>query len=371
MPNNIVLIDFETTGLHPWKHAPLEFTAAIVTLPAFTEVDRYESGQIRVDPGDEVTTEALAVNGYQPHALHLGRDRTLVASDFNQFLLRYFPTGKITLMAHNPRLDYGMLEKMWEEWFPGAFAKRFSHRVIDTQSLAAGYFAFRELDKSTSLQNLCTLFGVENTAPHTSAGDVEAMRQMAKGLFGVVYGGMGLPEVPVTPSPAPDALSSTGHTGEPSGEQSSQQPTPEEMPEYPLVDGGGTNEDPNAQEFTGNPVRDIDVTGTVLDEGHMAEEGSQQDPKESAAEEGNGSLVDESARLLGGNAQDESSTSTPAESQDGNGPENPMEVAPSNVPGGDVTPDSTSESSPALEAANDAQNPPPSGDSSNVSAGDT
>lgn len=194
-------LDFETTGLLPWKHAPIEFTLGLFN-EKMEPIATFESGQIAIEDGDEVTDKALECNGYNAEDLRNGKSRVEVLSELIHFVGNR-TSSPIILIGHNVGFDYGFMQKMFrfEEQLMGRY---FSHRKIDVQGLChIRNLLNGTMHHSTSLASMRREFGITSVGAHTSKADVEHGMQVFLKLMQEMFH---------WPSPTIDSLRAEGRT---------------------------------------------------------------------------------------------------------------------------------------------------------------
>ena len=170
-----LFVDTETGGLDPARHSLLSLGFVLGdagevrhSLELFLKHDTYV-----------VDGPAMKVNRIDLAKHHgAAMDGTTMMAVLDVFLDQYFPCKNepIYLVGHNVAFDRDFLEAFWKSQ-GRAFAPRFSHRLIDTHSLAAG---LRDAGK-LPLENLSSTalfahFGIEvpEDKRHTALGDALA-----------------------------------------------------------------------------------------------------------------------------------------------------------------------------------------------------
>jgi DNA polymerase III epsilon subunit-like protein len=175
MTQSLLFIDTETGGLDPRKHSLLSVALVVGEGPKVTHsleiLIRHEpfvvsAGGMKVNRIDLVKHAAAAL------------DPDMALGVMNVFLDQHFPhlCKPITLAGHNVAFDQAFLGA-FVEGLGHSLEPRFSHRVVDTHSLAA---ALRDAGK-LPLENLGSSalfahFGIEipDAQRHTAMGDALA-----------------------------------------------------------------------------------------------------------------------------------------------------------------------------------------------------
>lgn len=185
-----LFIDTETGGLDPRVH-PLLSVGLVVGDDG--EIRQSLELLVKHEPY-VVSAPAMKVNRIdlvKHHAQALEPREVLAVLDI--FVQQHFPCAHepIILVGHNVGFDRAFLQTFYESQ-GRAFEPRFSHRIVDTHSLAVG---LREAGK-LSLENLSSSalfahFGIEvsEEARHTALGDVLATFE----LYGKLIAMMGRP----------------------------------------------------------------------------------------------------------------------------------------------------------------------------------
>lgn len=170
-----LFLDTETGGLDPEQHSLL--TVGLV-VGNEGEVRQSLELAIRHEPY-RVSGPGMKVNRIdlvKHHATALEATEALSVLDI--FLMQHFPCAHepITLVGHNVGFDRAFLQ-VWMESQGRRFEPRFSHRVIDTHSVAsllrdAGRLPLEKL----SSDSLFAHFGIQvpEEARHTALGDALA-----------------------------------------------------------------------------------------------------------------------------------------------------------------------------------------------------
>ena len=169
-----VVVDVETAGFDPQRHALLEIAASIIRMD---EGGRVFPGAIlhcHVLPflGAEIDPRALAFTGIDPH--HPFRDAVPEKEALNRILLpirkavKSSGCNRAILVGHNAGFDLGFLKAAIERTgFKNSPFHSFS--VFDTVSLAGLAFGQTVLARAAQMAGL----GWNNNEAHTAIYDVE------------------------------------------------------------------------------------------------------------------------------------------------------------------------------------------------------
>lgn len=129
--NHLVFLDFETTGLDPSVHHPLE-VAAVVTNNRFFELAKFEA-LIDLPECCVWAPEALAMHeasGLKAAAELHGRPPHYVLSDLGNFLVRVAGQGPLHLAGNSVHFDRGFLRVHAPN-----VERLFHHRHLDVSSI--------------------------------------------------------------------------------------------------------------------------------------------------------------------------------------------------------------------------------------------
>lgn len=176
---NLLWIDTETGGLDPFRHSLL--TLALVAKPCHGWEPDVDEIAFR-HPTYMVEAEAMAVNRIdlvRHHAQAL--EPAAAVARIEAFLDRHVPQGeKAMLGGHNVGFDIAFLMPYLRQHGPHLVG-RFSHRQVDTMTLAATLRAGGLLPEGKGgLTDLLQHYGLELTAEqrHTALGDALATARL-------------------------------------------------------------------------------------------------------------------------------------------------------------------------------------------------
>lgn len=162
LPDSLVVLDIETTGLDLDKHEVWEIAFCIGEGPI--DSFRVEHNVLTAD------LKALELNGYRVRSQGFYLPRLMELSTIPPQL-----EGK-TIVGANPSFDMYRLEKRWGR-------APWHYRPVDVESMAVSLL---DLDKPLGLHDLVDrLDSMGYTVPqndHTAAGDVAATREVYRAL---------------------------------------------------------------------------------------------------------------------------------------------------------------------------------------------
>ncbi len=161
MPDNLVFLDIETTGLDPEKGAKIVEIAMLKVCGGIEE--RYES---LVNPGQLIPSECSKIHAICDNMVKNSPSFDEIAVDVFSFI------GHSVIVCHNAPFDLLFIHR--ELYRAGVPAK--NARYIDTLKLARQYFSF----DSNKLGNIADSIGVETELRHRAMSDVLTMFSVAK-----------------------------------------------------------------------------------------------------------------------------------------------------------------------------------------------
>ena len=172
--------DFETTGLNPMVHAPIQF-AGIIDVDGKI-VDEFE---YFASPGAmEVDNKALEVNGRtlkeilawpSQDALH-----DALCSKFGHHVDKFNSDDRLTPCAFNGWFDYTFMSELFRRAGDKYFGSWTNHRLLDPLPVArflvhAGVLPPPRNFKQTTL---CETFGISTANAHDALADVRMLRSL-------------------------------------------------------------------------------------------------------------------------------------------------------------------------------------------------
>lgn len=181
-----LVVDTETTGLHPARHGLIELAAAALD----GQLMLLDTFQADVCPpeGVEFDPEALQINGFTMERIRAGVSYRMACEQFVKFMSKNFSAEPLVIGQFYP-FDYAFLEQLFSAsgYRDGLAAAIKGNAIIDTKALANSINA-RALLKGrpapfpvTSLSKpggLKELFGITAYQAHSALGDVLATREV-------------------------------------------------------------------------------------------------------------------------------------------------------------------------------------------------
>ena len=181
-----LVIDTETTGLHPAQHGVIELAAAALD----SRLTLLETFQADICPPDGVMydPEALKINGFIMERIRSGISYRMACEQFLSFLNKHFAAEPIVIGQFYP-FDYAFLEQMFSAsgYGDGLSAAIKGNDLIDTKALANSInvsallngrpapFPITSLSRPGGLKEL---FGITGYQAHSALGDVLATREV-------------------------------------------------------------------------------------------------------------------------------------------------------------------------------------------------
>ena len=158
---NILVIDVETTGLDPSRHACIEIGAVLLNTE-LVPIGEFTS-MIAPWEGAEILEKALAVSRISRDTFLNARRFSEVIKDFN---LTFCKKGEIPTIAG------------WNVWFDVAFIRNlydranltwpFGHRFVDVQSVSAFFSTMHPSSQEIAIRDL-----LGETQSHRALGDAK------------------------------------------------------------------------------------------------------------------------------------------------------------------------------------------------------
>jgi CRISPR-associated protein Cas2 len=165
-PDTYVVVDIETSGLHPEEHEIIELGAILVEEHCIKE-----KLSLLVQPKEAITPQIEKLTGITNAMLQKeGIDVSLAMQQFITFL------GGLPVVSHNIDFDYGFLRKacaVCNLQLP-------SNRSIDTLTLSRR--KIKQID-NYKLSTLAKHFGIATTQIHRSLADCEITCQLYEKLI--------------------------------------------------------------------------------------------------------------------------------------------------------------------------------------------
>ncbi len=126
----MIVVDIETTGLDPDKHAILSIGAIDFDNP---ENQFYQ--ECRAFGGAEVSEEALEVNGFAKEEV-FDESKPLPQQTLHDFFRWCFRLKEKTMAGQNTHFDHSFLKKNAKKY---GFTWMFGHRYVDMHSVAVAH----------------------------------------------------------------------------------------------------------------------------------------------------------------------------------------------------------------------------------------
>lgn len=171
---NLLFMDFETGGLDPKRHAPLQF-AYIIEHDG--EVVKEAAYDIRPDRNDDICMAAIETNYFTLERMRAGKDLPFVLLMLKMDCLPFpgiFPVG------HNVQFDIDFLRRGCERHHENMFLYLDIKKNLDTRAIAQFLSykgGFPKPTENFKLETLCTLFEIPLKA-HDALEDIRATRTL-------------------------------------------------------------------------------------------------------------------------------------------------------------------------------------------------
>lgn len=182
----LCIFDFETGGLDPDLHEPIEFACLLAQPDTFAVVDQFHT-RIRPTAPERLEAKALDVNrppGMSPEEhLQLLEASPTPWDAYNALLAwvtPYWAAGRLKPVGHNVKFDLGFL-RAWEKRLQiSGFSDHLDYHAIDTVAIADWYLNMvRGAGTKVNLVTLTKLLGIDHEA-HQALGDVRACLEVLK-----------------------------------------------------------------------------------------------------------------------------------------------------------------------------------------------
>ncbi len=186
-----LIIDTETTGLHPARHGLVELAAAALN-DQLAVLDTFHC-DVCPPEGVEYDAESLQINGFTMERIRAGISYTMACEQFAHFISSNFSVEPIVVGQFYP-FDYAFLEQVFSSsgYRDGLAAAIKGNNFIDTKALAQSInarallrgqqvpFPVTSLSKPGGLKEV---FGITGYQSHSALGDVLATREVLKKLL--------------------------------------------------------------------------------------------------------------------------------------------------------------------------------------------
>lgn len=172
--SNILFLDFETSGVDPKRHAPLQM-AYIIEHDGEIVVEQVVD--IQPDRNDDLCIAALEVNHFTLERMKAGKDLPYVLC---RLKIECLPFPGIFPVGHNVQFDIDFLRVGADKCHENIFMYLDVKRFLDTCAIAK-FLSYRgRFPKCTDdfkLETLCRLFDIPLKA-HDALEDVRATRTL-------------------------------------------------------------------------------------------------------------------------------------------------------------------------------------------------
>lgn len=166
---NILIIDFETSGLDSKTNQALQLGAIVVRKDTLEILDK-----IKIDILFNPSKYKWTYGAQKIHKIPMNPVRTIEEQIYSidsagrmmgNFIYEYFGGQSVTLCGHNPAFDKAFLEQILNE---ASIQVQFKHRMIDTSSIGMALWNTETSD------DLFKLVGIERTQKHDALEDAMA-----------------------------------------------------------------------------------------------------------------------------------------------------------------------------------------------------
>ncbi len=168
---DLLLLDFETTGLLPDYHEPVEIGCIIVDWKTLEIKSQFRS-DIRPMAPDRISPKAFEVNGrkYEGDLEHAPMPDDVL----DQWLEWVKPFGQLDLTGYGVHFDRGFLET-WHRRCGKDLLQDYGYGMWDIKSMVQGYYRLsKESEDRISLALVAPKMGIPHEAAHTAMSDVMA-----------------------------------------------------------------------------------------------------------------------------------------------------------------------------------------------------
>lgn len=172
---SLILYDFETTGLKPETHDPIQVAAVALDPRTLVERGRY-SATMRPARPENAEAKALAIHGLTLDYLATQADPADTSRDFAAWVLSISHDRPIPC-AYNLPFDAGFMH----EWCPW-LRKVWSYRSLDVMALAIAHLWLPGLVPDVKLGTVVDHLGIEGHQAHDAMGDVLASAEVLRRL---------------------------------------------------------------------------------------------------------------------------------------------------------------------------------------------
>lgn len=179
-----VIIDTETTGLDPVKHAMI--SVGFVFKPDLNKDYIAAQKEFKMNPGTySIDKRALTVNGYTEEEIKSWPDRAKTIESIKKMIENWgLAYDKMTPVGHNYLFDRGFLLQILPTHFYEVY---FSYHYMDTMNVANFFNLVKPgFSKGVSLGALREKYNVPHDGAHSALADALATAEVMKGLINEV-----------------------------------------------------------------------------------------------------------------------------------------------------------------------------------------
>lgn len=173
--SNFFVVDFETGGLDPRKHDPVQVAVQVLDKDTLKTIGSF-STYIKPDPS-RVSEDALKINNLSLEFLSDAPSKDQALFDLVSFLK---PFGRGVFVAHNAKFDYDFLSHWVEscDVQDVKLHKIIDHRLICTVQLAFEKYLLKGGDVDNVKLTTLTEFLKINHNAHEASSDVDATAEV-------------------------------------------------------------------------------------------------------------------------------------------------------------------------------------------------
>lgn len=177
MESKKIFLDLETTGLDVNRHGIIQISGIVEIGGKVVEEFDFS---VKPYPLDEISADAVAVNGYKADRVGLlpSEAYSKVIDIFSRHIDRYNKLDKFILVGQNPAFDYNFLDKFFKKNRNDYLYAYINYRKIDLITISAFLSTAGLIKlKSCKLIDVAEAVGVPLVA-HNALNDVRAVREI-------------------------------------------------------------------------------------------------------------------------------------------------------------------------------------------------